>query len=217
MCDPVSLGVGSALAGAAGSYMNAQNGVANQKAAINAGNQANIDLAAKEDALRAQARPVFDTALKPYQDGAPAQNLSTAQAGNTNFFQNNAPTAAQLSNGVIGTNAPQVVSDSANQTLASRMQKMATADHALGNLTGYDTVNQNNVRANHSAADDLGVISDFARENATVGAATRNAAIVNSQKLASPFADILQGAGQIGSYGAGKGWFSRSPTTGLFG
>ncbi len=215
MCDPVSIAVAGAAANAGGSFLNAQGEAGNAKAAVNASNAENIALQAKEAAHQKDATNIFDQTLQPFQGNVPGQNLATAQGGNTATFNANGPSAAQLAGGATSGNAPRVVQDAENSSIASRMQTLGENNARLGALTGYDTQNQDSGRALHSAGDQIGTIGNFAQQDATVGAKLRAAAIKNSQKAISPFGDILKGVGTAAALGSGLGWFNPAATSGV--
>lgn len=205
MCDPVSLTVAaaSAAASAGGAYMNASGQNANQAAAIRAKNAGGQALAEQNGALTRESQGVFQNVLGPFNNAG--AGLSGAQGRDTAAFNANAPTAAMISGGATTGNAPRVVTQDANASIANRMSKIAASNGAFGNLAGYDTAMGDNARTIHSGGDQLGTISDFAKQNANTNAAVTNANITNSQKPPSPFADLLSGLGAIGSFYAGKG------------
>lgn len=209
MCTP-DLGIGemialgSAAASTGGALLNSSQQSANQAAGIRAKNEAAAATAAKEAQLQQEATGVFQSTLKPFQDTNPQTSLNTAQTGNTAAITANAPTAASLAGGGVTTNAPKVVQDSSNGTIANRLHAIGTNAANLGNLTGYDTNNQNNTRAVADAAQKIGTLGNFAGSDASVGTALQNAAVTNSQKPPSPFGDLLSGAGSLGGYFAGQ-------------
>lgn len=211
MCDPFTMAAVGTAASVGGNYLNSQNALGNQKNAIWASNNANTALQAKENELQKQSSGIFDQTLKPFQGELPGQNLSAAQGGNTAAISGNAPTAAALAGGATTGNAPQVVADSENKSIADRMKTIGDNGARLGALSGYDALNQDTGRNLRDSSNQLGVIGNFAQQDANVGAATRQAAITNSQKAPSPFGDLLAGGGQVLSAGAGRGWFNKSP------
>lgn len=215
MCNPLlALAAGGQVAG---SFMNANAAANNQRNMIEAGNSANLALQAKENELQKQSSNIFDQTLQPFQGTMPGQNLSTTQAGNTAAIAANGPSAAALAGGATTGNAPQVVADSENKSIADRLKTIGDNGAHLGALSGYDTQNQDTGRNLRSASDQIGTIGNFAQQDANVGAATRNAAITNSQKAPSPFGDLLTGGSQIAAYGAGRGWFSpKAPAGGVY-
>lgn len=205
MCDPMSaLAVASAGATIGGQVMQSNEAAANQAAAINAKNDAAARTIAAEKNLQDKSTAIFGQTLQPYQGTAPAQALNTAQAANTNAITSNAPSAASLAGGATTGNAPKVVQDSENSTVAARVKDLGQKGAALGNLTGYDSMNQGNDRALQDSKLKIGTIGDFAKQQATVGDALEQADVANSQKAPSPFGDLLKGAGQLGSFYAGK-------------
>lgn len=204
MCDPVSAIAALSLgAQVGGQVMQRNEAVSNQAAAITAKNKAAGDTIAKEQALQKQSSGIFDQTLAPFQ-GSTAPNLQPAQAANTSALTANAPTAGSLAAGATTGNAPKVVQDSENSAIGARMAKLHDSDVALGNLTGYDSANAATSRNFAGAKDQIGTVGNFAQENANVGAAQMEADVANSQKAPSPWGDLLQGAGTIGSYYAGQ-------------
>jgi hypothetical protein len=196
--------IASALAATGGTIMNANQQASNQANAIRAKNEQTARTIAAEKALQDQSSGIFSQTMKPFQDSAPQQNLQTAQDTNTNAIAANAPTASSLAGGATTGNAPKVVQDSENSTIANRLKSIGQKGTALGALTGYDTNNQALDRGLQDSRLQLGTIGDFAKQTAGVGAAQTEAAIANSQKAPSPFGDLLEGAGQLGSLYAGK-------------
>lgn len=206
MCEPISVGTAlagaSALASVGGGIMNSNAAASNQANAVRAKNEAAARTLAQQEDLQKQSSAIFDTNLNTYQ--APERTLQTAQAADTNAVSQNRPDAAALSGGATTGNAPRVVQDSANASIASRIAKLRASDAALGNLSGYSSAAQNLARGTKDAALKIGTIGTFANDNATTGAARMQADVANSQQVPGPWGDLLQGAGSIGSYYAGK-------------
>jgi hypothetical protein len=209
MCTPdfgvsEAIALASAAASAGGAIMNSNAQAANQANAINAKNKATQDMLAQQAAQQKLATNVFQSTLQPFQDQTPQQSVQPAQAANTSAILANAPVRDVLAGGATSANAPKVVQDSANNSIASRMQKIGQYGENLGNLTGYDTANAGTSRDLKDAALKIGTYGDFAKEDAATGNAAIDSAIANSQKPVSSFGDLLSTAGQLGGYYAGQ-------------
>jgi hypothetical protein len=100
---------------------------------------------------------------------------------------------------------PAVVKNRENQTVASAFDAGAGRDAALGKLTGWDQrAFDNNIKLNASGRD-LDLNTDFARTSAGVGALEQDANYRNAFRPNSGIGDILQFAGNVGAFQAGKG------------
>jgi hypothetical protein len=226
MCDPMTAIAGASLAlGLFGTISNSQQQQSYQQAPVIQKNAAVGQAVQKSTALQDASTQVFvNDALKPIADSTPTARVLPAQVDNTAVLQGNAPpvqnlaglpsgtfgNSANLAGGAITANAPSIIQDDAKTSLLTRLGKQAESNAALGNLSGYETSNSNTARNLVDTGNKVGTFSNFASENAGVDAANINAAAgnANAGRTPSPFGDILTGVGQIGAYGAGKGWFA---------
>lgn len=212
MCEPISLSTAiagaSALASAGGAIMNSNAAAANQANAINTKNKAVAESIARQNRLSDEGAALFQNTLQPYQGDAPVKSLQTAQDTGTAAIMANTPGEAALAGGATTGNAPKVVAESENRSIADRVAKLGQNASRIGALTGYDQMGQNNSRAINDSRLKMSNIGTFANQEAMVGNAATNAAVANSQKAPGPFGDILSAAGQLGSFGSGAGWFT---------
>lgn len=205
MCDPMTaLAVASAAATVGGGVMKSNEAASNTARAITAKNEAAARNVATQNQLQGEANNVFASTLKPFQDEAPKTSLNTSQAADASTILANAPGQTALAAGATTGNAPKVVQSDEGNSIASRLGKINQYGANLGNLTGYDSQNQGVARNLQDSRLKIGTVGDFARTDANVGAAQMGADVANSQKAPSPFGDLLEGAGQLGGFYAGK-------------
>lgn len=200
MCDPVSAGM--AAVSAAGSGLNAWESNRSQKKQTAARNAATMAELERQKGYQAKSSEVFDKSLGNFMPGAQETALTGAQGSVADAFRSNAPqTFGNVSSGM----GPPRVAASENKTVAGAFDRGATRDTQLGNLTGWDQrAFDNNIKLNASGRD-LDLNTDFAKTSAGVGALEQDAAYKNAFKPNSGFGDLLQFAGNVGSFHAGKG------------
>jgi hypothetical protein len=209
---PIALSLGASIAGG---VMQSQSAANNQIAEINAQNDATKANLAREQQYQTEANQVFQGTLKQFDPNEQAQNLQTSQAGDTKLFAGNAPTESQIGAGGVSTAfAPKVVQDSAAEKVASRIGKGGVFDKNAGTLAGYGSSMLDNSLGIKGTADNLGTISDFARNNASLAPLERSAAMNNAYKAPSPLGSMLSTLGGVGMQVAGSGGFGRLSNSG---
>jgi hypothetical protein len=204
--DPVTIGLALATS-AAGAAINGYEQNKTQNSMISAKNAATMAELQRQKQFQADANAIFDSTKGGFEPEAQAKTLQTGQDTSTQAFAGNTPTAEQV--GSISTaNAPKVVQDASANSTANVFKRAADRNTAAGNLQGY-TQNflDNNISLNRGGQK-LGTVSDLARTSSAVGGLEQNAAYRNAFKPNSGIGDLFTAAGQIGSYGAGRGWFT---------
>ncbi len=183
--------------GTAGGLLSSSEASANNRRMIEARNAATMGEVARSKAYGEKSRGIFDTSLDGY-----SSDPAAAQAASGEAIASNAPTDV---GSITSVNAPKVVADREGAKIADVFTRNAGLDKALGNLKGYDnnTVD-NGLRLNQSGRD-IDMIGDFAKTSAGVNAIEQRAAENNARRAPSPLGQILQTAGQVGSFYGGKG------------
>lgn len=188
--------------GAAGSALTGYEANKNQGDVIRARNAATEAELARQKVYGDKSRGVFDTTLSGFAPEAQTQQLADAQTRTGAAISSNAPTNV----GTISTgNGPAVVGDRESSTLAKVFERNAGLDASLGKLKGYDANSlENGLRLSQSGRD-IDMIGDFAKTSAGVNAVEQRAAENNTRRPPSMLGQLLQTAGQVGSFYGGKG------------
>lgn len=211
MCDPIS--AMAVAAGAAGSGINAYETNRTQKAMTNARNAATQAELERQRAYQAQSGAEFDKAVGNFSAENQAQRLTNEQARVGDAFAQNAPTAEMV--GQIGTGgAPRVVQAEETRVLGDSFTKGAERNKNAAKLAGWDQRAFGNKLDLNQSGRNLDLTADLSRTSAAVGGLEQNAAYKNAFRPNSGIGDLLQFAGQIGGYQAGKGGFKVPGATG---
>ena len=207
MCDPITAGA-MALSGV-GSIINGSEKnrtLSNQIAARNAATQAELQ---RQKAFQQRSALDYGNTANAFSPDAQAKALSTEQAAATEGVQANSPTAAISAAPITSnSNAPKVVQDAAKKTVSDIFARDASRNDALGTLKGWDQRMFGNELTLNTGARKLATTSDFARTSAGVNGLEQDTAYRNAYRPNSGIGDILQFAGNVGSFGGGKGWFN---------
>ncbi len=205
MCDPITIGAMALAAG--GSAINGIEQHNTQNSMIEARNAATRAELERQRKMQAQAGQIFNDTQKSFEPESQAKALTDQQTAVTDNFQGGTPTATDIGS-ISSAGAPRVVKEAADKKVGDVFNRASKLNTSLGTLRGYDqNFFNNNVNLNDSARK-LGTVSDLARTSAAVNGLEQNAAYRNAYKPNSGIGDILGFAGNIGAYGAGKGWFN---------
>ena len=202
MCNP-SLIVPLAL-GAAGAGVNAYETNRTQKAMTGARNAATMAELERQRNFQANSQKVFGDTLNKFTPGAQDTTLATEQNRVADAFKSNAPSQAALGS-ISSGNAPTIVKTNEDSALADAFLKGQTADANLGKLAGWDQRAFTNKMNLGQGGRELDINSDLARTSAAVGGLEQDAAAKNAFRPNSGFGDLLQFAGNVAGYQAGKG------------
>lgn len=215
MCNP-ALAIAAVSAGLSigGQVMQGQQQHANQAAAINAQNDATRQAIAKQDQYQKQSSAVLDNELTNYTPQAQADTLAGAQTAATNAVQQNTPTAAQFGS-LTTDNAPKVIQNDSDTSIASRIGKAAGYAANAGNLSGYSGANSDLARGRKDAANQIGTIGGFSGVQAGLLPGAQAAAVQNAYKPPSPLGGLMSTLGGAGLNLAGSG--NTAGLAGLFG
>lgn len=211
MCDPLT--IASTAASVGGSLIQGNEAANNAAAVINARNAATQAEMKRQKGYGDQTRALFDTSVGNFSPENQTAQLESSQNNARDLIGGNAPTATQVGS-ISSGNAPAVVGTRENTKLGSVFARNAMLDNALGTLKGYDENNLTNKLNLNQSGRDIDMIGDFAKTSAGVNQLEQRAAANNASKRPSPLGSILQTAGNIGSFYAGKGGL---PTTSIFG
>lgn len=204
MClDPITLGVGLALAGAGGA-INSYETNRTQAKQIEARNAETMRELERQRQFQANSNATFDKTMGGFAPEAQAQSLADAQTTTAEGLRGNAPTKEMV--GAISTSgAPRVVKTNEDRTIADAFGKIDASNLALGKLAGYDQLAFGNKLNLNQSGRDLDLTSDLAKTSAAVSGLEQDAAYKNAFRPNSGLGDILQFAGSVASNQAGRG------------
>lgn len=204
MCDPVTIGLASAGLAIGGQMIQGKQQHDNQAAAINAQNDATRAEIARQDSYQKQSSAVLGDELQNYAPDKQADTLSNAQTAATNAVQQNTPTAAQFGS-LTTDNAPKVIQNDSDTSIASRLGKAAGYAANAGNLSGYSGANSDLARGRKDAANQIGTIGGLSGVQAGLLPGAQAAAVQNAYKPPSPLGGLMSTLGGAGLNLAGSG------------
>lgn len=203
--DPIT--IAALAASAAGTALTGYEQNQTQNAMIGARNSATQAELLRQQDFQRQADATHQATMTKFKPEQQAKDLTTQQATATENYTANTPSAATTTT-PTSAGAPRVVQDAAAKSAGDVFRRASNYNAALGNLTGYDQRFFNNNLNLNSSARKLATTSDFARTSAAVNGIEQNAAYRNAFRPNSGMGDLLQFGGNVGAYGAGKGWFN---------
>jgi hypothetical protein len=200
MCEPVTLG--SLALSAAGSAVNGYERNRSANAMQNARNAATTQELERQRGYGDRSRAEFDRSLNVFDPTAQAQGLQTAQSSIGDILASNAPTDV---GSITTSTAPAAVGRNENRVIGDVFAKAADQSGRTAKLKGYDQQRFNDKLALGQNARGIDMISDLSRTSAGVNQVEQRAAGTNAYRPPSGLGDLLQFAGTVGGYSAGRG------------
>lgn len=210
MClDPLTLA--ATVAGGVGKMISASEANASNRAMVDARNKATNDEFARQEGYQQQAGGIFDGVLNKFAGPAQTTGLADAQAGSGAAIRANQPT--NVGSILLGGSAsPQAVAAQGG-TIADAFARGGERATALGNLTGYDRMQNQNALNLSESGRGINTISDFSRGSASLVPLEREVAGNNAYKPPSGLGDLLSFVGNVGAFKGGEGTL---PTMSIF-
>lgn len=205
MCDPVT--IGAVALSAAGAGVNAYETNQNQSRMIDARNNATQAELGRQKGFQAKSNEIFGKSVDGFAPTTQAANLADNQQTVASSFQGNAPTAQTVGSITSGT-APAVVGAAETKKIGDILGLGTASNTARGNLAGYSQNQFNNKINLNDTNRNLDLNTDLSKTSAGVGKLEQDANYKNAFRPNSGVGDILQLGGQLGAYGAGRGWFN---------
>lgn len=202
---PIIAGVAGAAASGIGSMIQGREAAANEEAAIRARNQAVQRELRRQGKFTRQAADVFTDSLGIFKPDAIQRRMADADATTTGAVVGNIPTGDFGSIGSMV--APAAMQAEGQQFAAAGAGRGQQFGDSLGQLLSHDQWLTENARVLAAKQRKLNRISDFSQGSARVNQIEQAVAGKNSQEQPSIWGPLLQAAGTVGSYVAGKGGF----------
>lgn len=199
MCTGLEIAALVAATGAqaGGKMMNDREASRNAQAKINARNSAQQQEVARQKILQDSNDVALQQSLKGFNKDTVAQNFGDLVTARENAYADNAPAAQDF--GAISADAPKVVQEDKAKRMADQLGKSKAEAKALAKIGGTTDLFQNNGLAINNAANDIGATNSLARGSLGVSGIEQTSAANNAGNKHSPWGDILQAAGAIGS------------------
>lgn len=207
--DPITLAISAAASGL-GELLGRRDATKNAGRIADARNRIMSEILGTNDALVADSRNTFNTAVGAFDPAAFQATQADVTGARTDAITN-AIAGAPQQNVALKEGTPSLVQRTFDDRNASAAADATRKGEARGRFGGFADVFHRTGLGNRAAGRDIAVNNNFAGGNLSIMPALQDLEALAAQRSANPFAAILKGLGQLGGSYAGAGGFGGAP------